>query len=252
MNFENNFIKENITTNKNINSLMENLKVLYGDSSESQRFKAWIEHLNINNKLKLFTDSPSAFKTPYYTEDWPDIIIKKFDKFDNLTAYETEKNDFEIIKQYLGDRFLPKTEYVEISGSHDENNKYYVVQDKIQGRYQQDAADEAIKDIHNNMSEDEINKEYVEKPDNWVKFRGEIFKKGLTPEQWQLAKIEAAELENKLKALEEKYLINDLDYFVTPEGKIKIIDFQLHIKDDKNIKNDFPVGSEEIKLFFDL
>lgn len=252
MNFENSLKIENVTPKKNVDKLFDNLKVLYGDLSEPQRFNEWIKHLNANSKLKLFTDSPSAFKTPYYTEDWPDIIIKKFDKFNNSTSYEAEKNDFETLKQYLGDRFLPRTEYIEINDSKDENNKFYVIQDMVRGRYQQDAADEASKEIHSNMTEEEINKEYIENPANWVKFRGEIFKIGLSQEQWEAAKVEAIELASQLNILEEKYMINDLDFFVTPEGKIKIIDFQLHDKEDKTIRNDFPVGSEEIKLFFNL
>ncbi len=181
MNFENNFIKEKISP-KNVDKLSDNLKILYGDLSETQRFEEWIKHLNTNNKLKLFTDSPSAFKTPYYTEDWPDIIIKKFDKFTNSNSYsyENERNDFKILKQYLGDRFLPRTEYIEIDDSKDEDNKFYAIQDMIRGRYQQDAADEAIEEIHSNMSDNEIKREYTENPNNWVKFRGHIEKLSIT------------------------------------------------------------------------
>jgi len=70
------------------------------------------------------------------------------------------------------------------------------------------------------MTEDEIEATYAKHPENWTKFRGGIFRKKLTDEQWKKALEEAKILYTRVKVLETTHRINDLDFFITNDGQI--------------------------------
>ncbi len=245
--------KQEKISQKNLNQLSENLKVLFGDFSELKRYEAWIKNQVENNKLETLSTGPSAVKTALCVKDWPDIIIKRFDKGDAKFWYEKEKREFPIVFKQLGNRFLPETKFTEISDSIDVDNKYYVLQDKITGIHQEQTTDEAREFINESMNEEQIEEEYVKNPDNWIKLRGEILKKKLNTEQLKMVQLEAKDLCDSLKELEKGYHINDLDFFITQDGHIKVIDFQLHNNDSYLPNSDgFAEGSEEIRIFFNL
>lgn len=237
---------------KGVKFLSEYLGILYSDVPEKHRLVEWVKHLENKQKLNPLSEEPSAVKTALAVDDWANLIVKRFDKGNDKFWYEKEKNDFPVVIKALGEKFLPETKFVDTEQVSEEK-RYYVVQDKIQGKHQQEAADAAIQRIQASMSQEEIEEAYVKNPNNWVKFRGEIFKQGLTnPEIWKTAQSEAKELYSRLKELEKTHVIDDLDFFVTNEGQIKLIDFQLHDKNEPLPEQAFPVGSEEIKIFFGL
>ncbi|MFC1802260.1 hypothetical protein ACFLY7_02355 [Patescibacteria group bacterium] len=234
-----------------LGKLNEHLKVTLGSTPENKRLEAWIESQIKNNKLQEFPAGSSAIKTPFTVQNWEDVIIKRFDKGNNEDHYNEEKEWFSIVSEYLGKNHLPTNEFVEIHNTSNKLNKHFVLQDKVTGVHQEAVADEAINIVNDKMTEEEIIDKYVKKPKDWVEFRGEILRKKFTDEQWEKVKIQAEDLFTKLKELENKYVINDLDFFVTEEGEIKIIDFQLHQIDSYTPDPERrPIGSEEIKILF--
>jgi hypothetical protein len=246
--------KEEKISRKNLNQLSEDLRILFGDFSESKRYEAWIKNQLESKKLEPLSTDPSAIKSVFYSKDFPDVIIKRFDKGNDQFWYEKEKREFPIVFNQLGNRFLPETKFIELLDSKDSDNKYYVLQDKLKGIHQQQTTDEARELINGSMTEEQIEETYVENPNNWTRLRGEIIIKKLNSEQLKTVQLEAEGLVSCLKELEKNYRVNDLDFFVTEEGYIKIFDFQLHDL-EQVIPYDtggFADGSEEIKMLFNL
>ena len=60
-------------------------------------------------------------------------------------------------------------------------------------------------------------------------------------------------MSKQLEKLEEKYKVSDLDFFITPEGKIKIIDLELTpVEEFQPVEGGFLEGNEFFKVLFNL
>jgi len=241
------------TEKKGVADLIEHLKKLYPELNGNQRFEEWVRSQEQQNLFTVFSHDPSGAKTALSSPASPDVIVKRFDKGAERLGFEGEKKECEVAETYLGDRFLPETQFVEIEDATTPERKYYVLQDKVDGVHNKRVTHELGERVNASMSEDEIEEQYVQHPESWVKQRGEALREKLTGEQWEKVQVEAQALYAGIKALEQTHRINDLEFFITNEGKIKLIDFQVHNLATYTPDPDgIPEGSEEVKLLFDL
>lgn len=234
-------------------SLTDKLRILYPEIDEQQRLQEWVKYQEQQNKLQVFSNDISGVKTALNSEDRPNIIVKRFDKGAARLGFEAERDEYLILERALGERFLPETKFVEIPDATNTDKKYYVLQDRMDGAHYKTATTEAQKRTYASMTEDEIEETYAKHPENWTKFRGKMLREKLTDEQWKKAQEEAKTLYTRVKELEATHRINDLDFFITNDGQIKIIDYQVHdIASYAPDSDGFLEGADEIKVLFDI
>lgn len=235
-----------------LNILKNRLQVLFPELVFDQSLEQWIVSQENAGKLQLLTEDPSAFKRVYITNDNPDVVIKAFFGGGEKENWQKEKGQEDILKTFI-EEFLPSSEYIEIEGASNPEAAYYQIQDRVRGVQLKSFVGAMLELLRAELSQDELENYFISNPKDWSVMKRKALKHFLPTETWARAVAEAKLLAQKLELLEEEYVVSDLDFFITPEGKIKIIDIQLDEKQDFTPNEEgFPEGLEDLKLIFNL
>ncbi len=234
-----------------VQTLEQRLAIINPELTNEQRLENWVTAQEVGGKLNPLDTGVSGFKTPLLIKDNDDLILKRYDKGANRLAYLDESAEVATAEQELPSHFFPKSRFIEVHRSEDEDKKYYVLQDKMKGVHVKTAASEAQEFVFNMSEEEQI--PYQTDPEKWMKLRSDMLKRKLTDEQWKQAREEALELHSALSIFEQKQKMTDVDFFITPGGNIKLIDFQVESLDTYvPMEGGFPEGAEEIRMLFDI
>lgn len=235
-----------------ISKLKNRLQILAPELDDHNRLAVWISSQIRGGKLNPFTKEPTAFKKVFSSDDEPEIVLKAFFS-DSREAWQEEADQEKILREYISDYFLPETEYVELVGSDNPDMQYFIVQGREHGVQLKTFISRVIDLLHTELSVEEVGTYFDENPREWSEFKRIALKKFITSDMWIKAVAEAKILAREMSKLEEKYKVSDLDFFITPEGKIKIIDLELtKIENFKPIEGGYLEGFEELKIIFQL
>lgn len=230
--------------------LEERLKAVFSELSQEDRLAAWVKVQEEENKLKRLDVAASGSKTPLSINGQDDLILKRFDLGAEKLGFDEEKAEQAIAAATIPAKFLVATRYIELSDSAKPEQKYYVLQDKLQGIHSKTANSAALEKL-GGMPEEE-RKQYEDDPRKWLKLLREILKGQMSLEQWEKARIEARGLVSAILQLEKTHKMDDVEFFITEEG-VKLIDFQLHEASTyKPADDNFPEGAEYLRMLFDL
>lgn len=233
-----------------VSKLKEKLNSLSNESEDKGRLETWLSEQVASGKLELLTDEATAFKKVFVSQDEPDIVLKAFDA-DSKEAWQREADQEKILREYITNHFLPETEYVEISASSTPDKQLFVVQEREEGVQLKTFVGKIIELLTTAIPIAEVEEYFKENPNKWSDLKRMALQKFIPSTMWAIATGEARILAGQMAKLEEHFKISDLDFFITPEGKIKIIDLELTKKEDfEPIEGGYLEGLDDFKAIF--
>lgn len=221
-----------------------------GEQPAEEQLAAWITQLKQDDALRPLPVEPSAVKTVFETQVAPDVVVKEFTCRDAAEAYAEEVESYPTLFEHLGYRFLAPAVYA-ACGLDSELPVYYTVQARQHGLHFKSVADEVIIGLNSRMS---LNEYEALGMDGVQRAIGAVLCTRLNSSQLAGAQNEARILCERLIALEAAgWQLDDLDFFVDPDGQIQITDWELDtMKEARTHPATFLPCSQKVALLFAL
>jgi hypothetical protein len=233
-----------------VSKLKGKLVTSLSEQNDHDRLETWTSEQVNAGKLEILTEDATAFKKVFTSKDAPNIVFKAFFE-SSREAWQEEANQDIILRKYIASHFLPETEYVELKDSNDPDKQFFVIQEREYGVQLKAFVSRVIASLHAEMSIEYVGDYFDENPAEWSILKRMALIRFIPSTMWAIAVGEARILAEQMTKLEEIYKISDLDFFITPEGKIKIIDFELVKKEDfEPIEGGYLEGLADFKAIF--